>query len=76
MPDPLRPIIGAVGLAIGFGLYALALRLAEPGQSLLIGGLFALLGVAALLYARGERWIQVLGAVLILYGLLRAFLLR
>ncbi|SEJ43435.1 hypothetical protein SAMN04488058_1086 [Deinococcus reticulitermitis] len=76
MPDPLRPVIGAVGLAIGFGLYALASRLAEPWQSLSVGGFIALLGVAALLYARGERWIQGLGAALILYGLLRAFLLR
>ncbi|MVN88830.1 hypothetical protein GO986_18990 [Deinococcus sp. HMF7620] len=75
-PDLLRPLLGTLGLLIGFGLYALAGRLAEPWQSAVIGGLFALLGLSAWAYARGERWIQVLGALLLIYGLLRVFVLR
>jgi hypothetical protein len=71
-----RPLLSVLGLLIGFGLYALANRLAEPWQSLLIGALFALLGAATWVYGRGERWIQMLGALLFVYGLIRAFWLR
>lgn len=71
MPDPLRPVLGFLGLAIGFGLYALAGRLAEPWQSVTIGALFALLGAAAWGYAKGERWIRVLAVALLLYALFR-----
>ena len=71
MPDPLRPLISIVGLAIGFGLYALAGRLAEPWQSVCIGAFFALLGAAAWGYARGERWIRVLAGALLAYALFR-----
>ena len=74
--DMLRPLLGTVGLAVGFGLYSLAGRLNEPWQSLCIGAMFVLLGVAAWVYAAGERWIQVLGVILMVYGLLRAFVLR
>lgn len=62
-----------IGLGIGFALYAGASRLAEPWQSAAIGGCFAVLGVAAWIYAAGERWIQVLAAVLVLWGIARAF---
>ena len=72
MPDPLRPLISIVGLAIGFGLYALAGRLAEPLQSLCIAAFFTLLGAAAWAYAQGERWIRVLAGVLFAYALFRA----
>ncbi|PTA67524.1 hypothetical protein [Deinococcus arcticus] len=75
-PDFLRPLLGTLGLLIGFGLYALVGRLAEPWQSVAIGGLFALLGLSAWVYAQGERWIQVLALVLLIYGLLRALVLR
>lgn len=75
-PDLLRPLLGSIGLLIGFALYALAGRLAEPWQSAAIGGMFALLGVSAWVYARGERWIQGLALLLIIYGLLRTFVLR
>ena len=75
-PDLSRMVLGPVGLALGFGLYASVGKLAEPWQSLLIGGMFALLGVSAFLYAQGERWIQGLGALLFIYGLLRATVLR
>ncbi|GGL02215.1 hypothetical protein [Deinococcus radiotolerans] len=75
-PDLLRPLLGTLGLLIGFTLYALAGKLAEPWQSVAIGGMFALLGVSAWVYARGERWIQVLGLLLLIYGLLRATVLR
>ena len=74
--DLARMVLGPVGLAIGFALYAGADRLQEPWRSVLVGAMFALLGGAALLYARGERWIQGLGAVLLVYGLLRATVLR
>ena len=75
-PDLLRPLLGTLGLLIGFTLYALAGKLAEPWQSVAIGGMFALLGVSAWAYARGERWIQGLGLLLLIYGLLRATVLR
>ena len=75
-PDLLRPLLGSIGLVIGFTLYALAGRLAEPWQSAAIGGMFALLGISAWVYARGERWIQGLALLLIIYGLLRTFVLR
>ncbi|AKH17153.1 MULTISPECIES: hypothetical protein [Deinococcus] len=75
-PDLLRPLLGTLGLLIGFTLYALAGKLAEPWQSAAIGGMFALLGVGAWVYARGERWIQGLGLLLLIYGLLRATVLR
>ncbi len=44
--------------------------------AVLFGGMFALLGVSAWVYARGERWIQGLALLLIIYGLLRTFVLR
>ncbi|BBN96450.1 MULTISPECIES: hypothetical protein [Deinococcus] len=75
-PDLLRPLLGTLGLLIGFTLYALAGKLAEPWQSVAIGGMFALLGLSAWVYARGERWIQGLGLLLLIYGLLRATVLR
>ncbi|GGM11235.1 hypothetical protein [Deinococcus aerophilus] len=74
-PDLLRPLLGTLGLLIGFGLYAWAGDLPQPWQRLSIGAMFAALGISAVLYARGERWIQVLGSVLILYGVLRAFVI-
>ncbi|MFC4640101.1 hypothetical protein [Deinococcus hohokamensis] len=75
-PSLLRPVLGTLGLMIGFGLYALVGRLAEPWQSVCIGALFVGLGVLAFWYARGERWIQILGAVIAAYGLLRALILH
>lgn len=69
-----RPLISIIGLAIGFLLYSLAGRLGNPWEKLLIGGLFVALGVAAWRYAAGERWIQVLGALLVAWGIVRAFL--
>ncbi|MDV6373208.1 hypothetical protein [Deinococcus arenicola] len=73
--DLLRPLLGTIGLMIGFGVYAVVGDLPQPWQRLGIGTLFVLLGLSAVIYARGERWIQVLGGVLIAYGLLRAFLI-
>ena len=72
----LRPVLGMLGLAIGFGLYAAAGRYGEPIASLLIGLMFVVLGALAVWYAQGERWIQVLGAVLAVYGLLRMTVLH
>ncbi len=74
-PDLLRPLLGTLGLMIGFGLYAVAGDLPQPWQRLSIGAMFALLGLSAFVYARGERWIQALGGVLVLYGVLRAFVI-
>lgn len=74
-PELLRPLLGTLGLMIGFGVYALAGDLPQPWQRLSIGAMFVALGVAAFVYAQGERWIGVLGGVLIVYGLLRAFFL-
>lgn len=71
-----RQALSLIGLVLGFGLYALAGRLQAPWNSVLVGGMFAALGVGAFLYARGERWIQALGLVLVVYGLLRAFVLH
>ncbi|WP_293913831.1 hypothetical protein [Deinococcus sp.] len=74
--DRFRPLLGMLGLAVGFVLYAAAGRFAEPVASALIGLMFVLLGALAFWYAGSERWIQVLGAVLALYGLLRMTVLR
>ena len=71
-----RQALGALGLVIGFALYALAGRLPVPWNSVLVGAMFAALGVGACFYARGERWIQALGAAFVAYGLIRAFFLR
>lgn len=71
-----RQALGALGLVIGFGLYALAGRLPAPWDSVLIGVLFMALGVAAFRYAQGERWIQALGLLLGVYGLIRAAFLH
>ncbi|GGJ88623.1 hypothetical protein [Deinococcus aquiradiocola] len=71
-----RQALGMIGLIVGFGLYGLAGRLHSPWNEVLIGSVFAALGVTAFVYARGERWIQALGALLFVYGLVRAFLLR
>ncbi|GAA4016971.1 hypothetical protein GCM10022631_31930 [Deinococcus rubellus] len=65
-----------LGLAVGFGLYAAANRYGDPVASLLIGLMFIVLGALAIWYAKGERWIQVLGAVLAVYGLLRMTVLH
>ncbi|EYB67092.1 hypothetical protein DEIPH_ctg052orf0103 [Deinococcus phoenicis] len=74
-PDLPRPLISIVGLVLGFTVYALAGRAPEPWPGVLIGGMFALLGIAAWFYGRGERWIQVLGVLLLVYGVVRmAFL--
>ncbi len=72
----LRPVLGMLGLAVGFGLYAAANRYGDPVASMLIGLMFVVLGALAFWYAKGERWIQVLGAVLALYGLLRMTVLH
>ena len=56
-------------------MYAVAGSLPQPWQSLSIGAMFVLLGLSAYRYAKGERWIQVLGGVLLLYGALRMFLI-
>ncbi|WP_295819517.1 hypothetical protein [uncultured Deinococcus sp.] len=74
--DLRRMVLGPVGLAIGFALYAATGRVPQPWQDVLIGAMFALLGISAFVYARGERWIQGLGGVLIVYGLLRATVLH
>ncbi|ULH14714.1 hypothetical protein MF271_11965 [Deinococcus sp. KNUC1210] len=71
-----RQVLGMVGLMIGFGLYALAGRLDAPWNSVLVGAVFAALGISTVVYGRGERWIQALGAVLLLYGLVRIFVLH
>ena len=71
-----RQAMSMIGLIIGFGLYALAGRLQAPWNSVMVGGMFAVLGVSTFLYARGERWIQLLGLLLAVYGLLRAFVLH
>lgn len=71
-PDLLRQALSMLGLAIGFAVYHQAGKLGEPAASHLIGAMFLLLGALAVWYAQGERWIQVLGVVLLLYGLLRA----
>ncbi|BDP43256.1 hypothetical protein DAETH_32250 [Deinococcus aetherius] len=75
-PDLLRPLLGILGLAIGFTVYPLVNRAPDPWPDLLVGGMFALLGVSAWVYARGERWIQVLGTLLMVYGLARMLFLR
>ena len=69
-----RPVISIIGLSIGFLLYFLAGKLGQPWETLVISGLFVVLGVAAWRYAAGERWIQVLGLILGAWGVLRAFL--
>lgn len=69
-----RPVISIIGLAIGFLLYSMAGRLGEPWGVLLISALFIAIGLAAWVYAAGERWIQVLGVLLAGWGVLRAFL--
>ncbi|CAM3939667.1 hypothetical protein [Deinococcus marmoris] len=74
-PDLLRPLLGTIGLMIGFGVYAVAGDLPQPWQRLSIGFMFVLLGISAVIYGRGERWIQVLGGVLLLYGVLRMFVI-
>lgn len=75
-PDLWRPLLGMLGLAIGFGVYPLIGRLPGPWPSVVVGLLFLALGAAAWVYARGERWIQVLGVGLALYGLARMLFLR
>lgn len=69
-----RPLISMIGLAIGFLLYSLAGRLGPPWETILISLLFVALGVAAWVYAQGERWIQVLGVLLAAWGIVRVFL--
>ncbi|GBF07675.1 predicted membrane protein [Deinococcus aerius] len=75
-PDLLRPLLGILGLAIGFGVYPLAESAPQPWPHVLIGGMFVALGLAAWFYARGERWIQALGVLLMLYGVARMLFLR
>ena len=75
-PHLQRQLISLAGLAIGVGLYFLSTKLPGIWQHVAVGGLFVALGVAAWVYAAGERWIQVLGALLFGYGLLRAFVLH
>lgn len=71
-----RQLMGVAGLMIGFAVYAFSDRLPAPWNSVLIGLLIVGLGVSAFVYARGERWIQVLGVILIVYGALRALVLH
>ena len=69
-----RQLVGILGLLIGLGLYQFALRFPPPWSSVVIGLYFAALGGAAISYAKGERWLQVLGIVLIVFGVARMFL--
>ncbi|WP_407569557.1 hypothetical protein [Deinococcus altitudinis] len=71
-----RQAMSMFGLIIGFGLYALSGRLQAPWNSVLIGAVFAALGVSAFVYAKGERWIQALGVILVVYGVVRAAFLH
>ena len=71
-----RQAMSMFGLIIGFGLYALSGRLQAPWNSVLIGAVFAALGISAFVYAKGERWIQALGVVLVVYGVVRAVFLH
>lgn len=75
-PDLLRPVLGMLGLAIGFGVYPLIGRTPDPWPDVLAGLLFVGLGLTAWVYARGERWIQALGLLLGLYGVARMLFLR
>ncbi|GAA5514329.1 hypothetical protein Dcar01_03084 [Deinococcus carri] len=75
-PDLPRPLISILGLALGFGLYALAGRAPEPWPGVLIGGMFVALGIVAWFHGRGQRWIQGLGVLLLLYGVVRMLLLH
>lgn len=75
-PDLLRPVLGMLGLALGFGVYPLLGRAPDPWPDVLAGLLFVALGVTAWVYARGERWIQGLGLLLGLYGVARMIFLR
>lgn len=69
-----RQFVGIVGLLLGFGLYQFALRFPEPWSNVVIGVYFAALGIGALVYARGDRVVQVVGGLLLLFGVVRAFL--
>jgi len=69
-----RQITGIIGLLIGVVIYQGASRLPQPWESILLGLCFVAMGAGAWWYAAGERWIQVLAAVLITYGVIRMFL--
>ena len=75
-PHVLRQLLSLAGLGIGFGLYALSTRLPGIWQHVAVGAMFVLLGAAAWVWAAGERWIQVLAVILIVWGVLRALLIR
>ena len=69
-----RQVLGIIGLLLGVSLYQMTLRLPDPWESVAIGLYFVILGALAFWYAQGERWIQVLGMLLIAFGIIRAFL--
>jgi len=75
-PDLWRPLLGMLGLAVGFGVYPLLSALPDPWPHVLAGAIFLALGGAAWVYARGDRPIQAVGAALMLYGLARILFLR
>lgn len=74
LPALSRQVLGMLGLVIGFVVYQGAQRLPAPWNAVLVGLCFVALGALALWYARGERWIQVLGLLLAAYGVVRMFL--
>lgn len=74
LKDVMRPLVSIIGLLLGVGLYQFALRFPEPWSDVVIGLYFAALGVATFVYGRDQRWIQVLGVLLMVFGAVRAFL--
>ncbi len=75
MKDFARPLLSMLGLAIGFALYQGALRLPAPWESVVIGLLFVGLGVAIFFNGRGgDRLVQIVGGLFVLFGIVRFFL--
>ena len=75
-PDVWRWVLGALGLTIGFTVYPLLGRLPQPWPDLLAGAIFMALGAATWRYAQGDRFIQGVAGLLLLYGLARLLFLR
>jgi hypothetical protein len=72
--NPTNPILSAIGIVLGVGLYTLIGRAPEPLNRYLYGLFFIALGALIWRWGKGDRVSTIAGVVAAVYGVVRVFL--